>query len=104
MDDATMRPEAARLEANVLKAALPFQAMWGKSWFDLPLLVFSESLRFWGQRLQAQGEFLGSLRSCRTVPDVMEAQSKFARTVVNDYGAETNKIMDDIRASVNKAA
>lgn len=102
MDEHVTGPETAQIQQDVLKVAVPFQAAWRNAFFDLPLAVYSEAVRFAGQRLQAQGEFLASLRSCRTVPEVIEAQSRFVRTAVDEYGAETSKIMEDVRATMSK--
>lgn len=104
MDEQTMESETARVQEDVLKMAAPLQTAWRKACFDLPLAMFSEAMRFAGQRLQAQGEFLASLRTCQTVPEVMEAQSAFVRTAVDEYGVETSKIMDDVRSTMSKAA
>ncbi len=93
-----------RVQEDMLKMAAPLQNAWRKLCFDLPLTVLSEGFRFASQRLQAQGEFVASLRTCRTVPEVMEAQSQFVRAAVDEYGTETSKIMDDVRSTISKAA
>ncbi len=104
MNEHVMGQEAKQIQDDVLKAAVPFQAAWRKAFFDLPLGLFSETIRFAGQRLQAQGDFIASLRTCRTIPEVMDAQSRFVRETVDEYGAETGKIMEDVRATMSKAA
>ena len=104
MSEHMMGQEATELQDNVLKAVAPFQAAWQKAFFDLPLTLFSETIRFAGQRLQAQGDFIASLRTCHTVPEAMEAQSRFVRATVDEYGVETSKIMEEVRTTVNKAA
>jgi hypothetical protein len=104
MDDQTIGSESAHVQEDMLKMAAPLQSAWHNACFDLPLAMLSEAIRFAGQRLQAQGEFLASLKTCRTVPEVLEAQSAFVRTAVDDYGAETSKIMEDVRTSVSKPA
>jgi len=38
------------------------------------------------------------------VPEVMDVQSKFVRTAVDEYGTKTSKIMQDVRSTVGKAA
>lgn len=96
--------DMTHVQDEAAKATAPLQAAWRKAWFDLPLAMTAASLRFAGQRLQAQGDFIASLTTCRSVPEVMEAQSHFVRTTVNDYGAETSKIMNDVREKLNKAA
>ena len=104
MIEQTIPFDGKQIREEAMEMAAPLQAAWRKAYLELPLTILSESLRFFGQRLQAQGEFIASLTSCKTMPDVMEAQSQFMRTAVTDYGAETTKIMEDVRSSVSKAA
>ncbi len=104
MDEHMTGQETTQIQEDVLKAAVPFQTAWRKAFFDLPLAVYSEAIRFAGQKLQAQGDFLASLRACRTVPEVMDAQSRFVRAAVDEYGAETSKIMEDVRTTMSKAS
>jgi hypothetical protein len=87
-----------------MKFNMPFPLMWKSTFLDIPLTLMSESLRFAGTRMQAQGEYLATLISCRSVPEVVETQSEFVRKAVDDYGAESGKIMEDLRANVSKAA
>ncbi|MGA3303298.1 MAG: phasin family protein [Methylovirgula sp.] len=96
--------EGIQAEESVFKASPAMQASWQKLCYDLPLTAVSEWLRFASQRLQAQSEFIASLRTCQSMPDVMEAQSKFVRAAVDDYGVETSKLMEDVRSAMNKAA
>jgi hypothetical protein len=103
MDEQTMRSQSEQFQREASKVAAPLQAAWRKVYFDLPLTMVSEVMRFAGQRLQAQGEFLANLKTCHTVPDLMEVQSDFMRTAVDDYGVETSRLMNDVRSSVNKA-
>ena len=104
MDEQMMGQETTQIQRNVLEAAAPIQAAWRTAFFDLPLALLSETIRFSGQRLQAQGDFLAILRTCHTVPEVMDAQSRFMRATVDEYGAETSKIMEDVRTTMSKAA
>lgn len=104
MDAPAIGPKAGYMEESFVKAAAPFQIAWKRAWFDLPFTFASEALRFAAQRLQAQGDFLASLETCQTVPEVIDAQSRFVRTAVGDYGSETSKIIEDVRRSVSKAA
>jgi len=96
--------QAVQMQENVFKLSMPLQTAWRNAFFDLPLTVYADTMRFIGQRMQAHGDFFASLRSCHTVPEVIEAQSSFVRTAVDQYGAETSKIMGDVRASMSKAA
>jgi hypothetical protein len=87
-----------------MKFNMPFPLLWKSAFLDIPLTLMSETLRFVGTRLQAQGEYLATLTSCRSVPEVVETQSEFVRKAVDDYGAETGRIMEDLRANISKAA
>lgn len=96
--------QGIQAEENVFKASTAMQASWQKLCYDLPLTAVLEWLRFASQRLHAQSEFVASLRTCQSMPQVMEAQSKFVRGAVEDYGVETSKFMEDVRSAMNKAA
>jgi hypothetical protein len=87
-----------------VKFNAPFALLWKSTFLDIPLTLMSESLRFAGTRLQAQGEYLATLISCRSVPEIVETQSEFVRKAVDDYGAETGRIMEDLRTNISKAA
>jgi hypothetical protein len=104
MNDPMMAQETKQLQQEALAAAAPLQAALRKALFDLPLTMFSESIRFVGQRMQAHSDFLEHLRTCQSVPEVIEAQSIFVRETVDQYGAETNKIVSEVRETMNKAA
>jgi Phasin protein len=91
-------------QEEALQMAAPLQTAWRKSCIDLPLTVLSETLHFFGQRLEAQSQLVASLTSCKSMPEMIEVQSQFMRTAVNDYGSETSKIMGDVRSTMNKAA
>jgi len=99
-----MDEQTYEAQENFLHISPAIRGSWQKFYYDLPLTVASEWLRFFGQRLQAQGEFLANLRTCQTVPEVMDVQSKFVRTAVDEYGAKTSKIMEDVRSTMSKAA
>lgn len=70
----------------------------------LPLTLISNCLRFAGARLNAQGEYLASLAACRTVPDVVEAQSEFVRKAISDYTSQAGRIVENVRTNMSKAA
>lgn len=91
-------------QEEALQMAAPLQTAWRKACVDLPLTVLSETLHFFGHRLEAQAQLVASLTSCRSMPEMIEVQSQFMRTAVNDYGSETSKIMGDVRSTMNKAA
>lgn len=104
MDMHTMGSESGQAQEDILQTVAPLLAAWQKACFDLPLAVLAETLRFAGQRLQAHGDFLANLRSCRSVPDIVDAQSEFMRAAADDYGTQTGEIIDDIRLNVDRAA
>jgi hypothetical protein len=97
-------PEAKQVQDKFLTAVAPFQAAWRQAFFEIPFAFASGALKFAAQRLQAQSDFIASLKTCQSVPEVIDAQSRFVRIAVGDYGSETSKIIDDMRKSVSKAA
>ncbi len=104
MDAPMFGPEARNVQDNFVKAAAPFQAAWQSTWFELPLSTIAEILAFTARRFQAQSDFIAGLETCHSVPEVIDAQARFVRTAVGDYGSETSKIMSDMRKNVSKAA
>jgi hypothetical protein len=104
MDAQTVRPEARNIQDNLVNATAPFQAAWQRVFLELPFAIVSETLQFAARRLQAQSDFIAGLETCHTVPEVIDAQSRFVRTAVGDYGSETSRIISDVRSSVSKAA
>lgn len=104
MDEQRFESEAIQAQERFLDMVPAMRGSWQKFCYDLPLTVASEWLRFMGHRLEAQSEFLANLRTCQTVPEVMDVQSKFVRTAVDEYGTKTSKIMQDVRSTVGKAA
>jgi hypothetical protein len=103
MDAPTPRPEVRDAQESLLNAT-PFQSAWQSAFVELPFAFAAEVLRFTAQRLQAQSDFFAGLETCHTVPEVMDAQSRFVRNAVGDYGSQTSKIISDIRDTVSKAA
>jgi hypothetical protein len=80
-------------------------ALWSASLLHLPLTVATESLRFTARRLEAQADHIAMLNGCTNVPEFMEVQSQFMRKATDDYGVETGRIMEEVRAAMaNKAA
>jgi hypothetical protein len=104
MDSPALGPEARNIQDNFMKAAAPFQAAWQRLFLELPFAILAETLRFAARRLQAQSDFIAGLETCHTVPEVIDAQSRFVRTAVGDYGSETSKIISDMGKSVSEAA
>jgi hypothetical protein len=103
MDERTIRSQSDHVQQDALKTASHLQTTWKKVYFDLPLAMLSEAMRFTGQRLQAQSDFFVSLKTCRTVPDVVDAQSTFVRTATDEYGVEAGKVANDVRSGVNRS-
>ncbi|MFZ0557685.1 MAG: hypothetical protein WAM55_00135 [Methylovirgula sp.] len=103
MDAPVPGQDARNAQDSSMKAAA-FQTGWQSAAFELPLAFIAEILRFTARRLQAQSDFFAGLETCHTVPEVMDAQSRFVRSAVGDYGSQTSKIMTDIRDTVSKAA
>jgi hypothetical protein len=104
MAERKFESEAIQAQDDVLQMGPALRGSWHRFCYDLPLTVASEWLRFVSQRLEAQSEFLANLRTCQSVPEVMDVQSKFVRTAVDEYGAKTSKIMEDVRSTMGKAA
>ena len=104
MDDLTSLPETKEFQAEVNKAAAGMQSALNRVCFELPATAFSEATRFASQRLQAQSEFFAALKSCHSMPDFFELQSRFVRKAIDDYGSETSKVMENLRSAMNKAA
>jgi hypothetical protein len=77
---------------------LPLQLMWKTTFLEVPLTLMSDSLRFAGQRLAAQSHFFATLNRCSSVPEFIESQSEFTRKAIADYGTQTSRIMDGLRA------
>jgi hypothetical protein len=104
MNAPSLGPEARNAQDNFVNATAPLQSAWQRAFFELPLAFFAEALRFAARRLEAQSDFFAGLETCQTLPDVIDAQSRFVRGAVGDYGSETSKIISDIRDTVSKAA
>jgi len=93
--------------ANINDPANPaanFTAWWSDAFLRLPLAVAQESLRFTALRLQAQADYLSRVNRCANVPEFMEAQSQFVRKATDDYGVETGKLVEEIRAAATPKA
>lgn len=100
MDTSTIERQARNVREESLRLSAPLQAFWKATFFDVPFSIASQTLRFVGRRLQAQGEHLASLNACRSVPEFIDAHSQFVRGAVDAYGQETSKIMDDVRGTM----
>jgi len=85
-------------------SGLALAALWSASVLHLPLTVASETLRFTARRLQAQADHLATVNRCANVPEFMEAQTQFIRKASDDYGVETGRIMQEVRAVIESKA
>jgi hypothetical protein len=94
--------EARNVREETMRLGAPLQALWRATLFDVPLSVASETLRFFGGRLQAQGEHLASLNACRSVPEIIDANSQFVRGAMDAYGRGASKLMEDVRGTMGK--
>jgi hypothetical protein len=86
-----------------MKAAT-ITSWWTGAFLRLPLTVAGETLRFTARRLQAQADYLTRVNHCSNVPEFMEAQSQFMRNATDDYGVETGRLMEEVRAAVTQKA
>ena len=77
---------------ETMKFTNPFQMFWKATLFDIPLAIASESVRFYGRRLQSHGDYLANLNHCRSMPEMIEAHSHFIRKAVDVYGDEPSKM------------
>jgi len=84
--------------------ASTFTTWWNATFLRLPLTVAGETLRFTANRLQAQADYLTRVNHCANVPEFMEAQSQFMRKATDDYGVETGRLMEEVRAAITRKA
>jgi ABC-type uncharacterized transport system involved in gliding motility auxiliary subunit len=103
MDTPTMEREAKLARDETMKLAAPFQMFWKATLFDIPMAMASESVRFYGRRLQSHGDYLANLNHCRSVPEMIEAHSHFIRKAVDVFGDEPSKMAEDVRDTVHEA-
>ena len=87
------------------KAVGPFQTFWRSAFFEIPMTVTSELMRFTAHRLEAQADYLKTFNRCASVPEIIDAQSHFVQKAADDYGVEMSRLMEDVRqTTLNKAA
>lgn len=53
--------------------------------FDLPMAMANETLRFAAHRLGEQAKLASAASSCKTPFELAETQSAFVRSTINDY-------------------
>jgi hypothetical protein len=86
-------------------AQVPFATAWKAAFFDLPLAVLSQAMRFTAHRLEAQVDFLTTVNKCKTMPEIVEAQSQFIQKATGDLSVETGRFLEEVRAKMaNQAA
>lgn len=56
--------------------------------------VQSEAMRFVAERLSKDLEMPARLARCQSVESVLEEQWKFTTTLMQDYGAESRRLLD----------
>jgi hypothetical protein len=73
---------------------------WQSFAFGLPLRLAAETMRFTGQRLQAQANHFAALARCGSLKDAVELQTTFLAKSVSDYRTEATTLSQN----VNEAA
>jgi hypothetical protein len=94
MEPQAISSEIQNVQDKLFSATAPLQEVWRQTWIDWPVALASESLRFAAHRLRAHSDFYGKIHTC-SVPEFIEAQSKFIRSAFDDYGTEATKVMKD---------
>ena len=79
----------------------PFAAAYKAYFFDLPLTMTSETLRFAGHRLDEQARLLSKLSGCKTLSEVAEAQSDFLKDAVGEYRKEADTLVHRAKETVS---
>jgi hypothetical protein len=95
METQAISSEMQDAQNRILAATAPLHEVWRQTWIEWPVAMASESLRFAAHRLRAHSDFYGKIQSCGSVPEFIEAQSKFVRSAFDDYGTEATKVMKD---------
>ena len=54
----------------------------------------SEVSSFVGQRISRDGETIGQMMQCQSWSDALDIEMQWLRKVVDDYGTETNRLME----------
>lgn len=95
METQAVSSEIQNAQNRFFSATAPLQEVWRQTWIEWPVALASESLRFAAHRLRAHSDFYGKIQSCASVPEFIEAQSKFMRSAFDDYGTEATKVIKD---------
>ncbi len=95
MDMQATNSEIQSAQNKFFSATAPLHDVWRRTCIEWPVALASESLRFAAHRLRAHSDFYGKIQSCGSVPEFIEAQSKFMRGAFDDYGTEATKVIND---------
>lgn len=99
MEDASAGTGGTQQEF-IPKAAEPFMSLWRRTLVDLPSTICADALKFTAQRLQSRRDYFASVQNCGSVPEMVDLNAKFMRQAVNEYGAEAERLMEDMRATL----
>ncbi|HEY0145109.1 MAG TPA: phasin family protein [Methylovirgula sp.] len=95
METQAISSEIQNAQSSLFSATAPLHDVWRQTWIEWPVALASESLRFAAHRLRAHSDFYGKIQNCGSVPEFIEAQSKFVRSAFDDYGTEATKVIKD---------
>jgi len=98
-----MNPTAASEQLTKL-AQNPFAAMWRSAFFDMPMALAAQSLRLAARGLDTQLEYFHTVNNCKTMPEMVEAQSTFIQKTTGDIGQETSRFLEEIGAKIRHEA
>jgi|SRR6516165_9598117 hypothetical protein len=83
---------------RLLDATGSVQEWWKTTFLDVPTHVTSELMRFAARRCEAQAEFVLGLNRCKTIPDLVNAQTTFLREAVDDFSTEPGRMLECLRS------
>ena len=86
-------PFAEAEEEAAVMLSEPIIATWKAYFFDMPLMVVRELLRFMAHRFEKQAALLSRLAASKTATETIEAQTAFLDTALGDYGNEARAIV-----------
>lgn len=67
--------------------------------FDLPMAMANEALRFAAHRLEEQAKLASAVSSCKTPFELAETQSAFVRSTINDYQKKAEMFVHQAQSS-----
>lgn len=98
-----MNPAAAADQLTKLSQN-PFAVMWRTAFFDLPLALLSQSLRISARGLEAELEYFHNVHNCKTMPEMVVAQSAFIQKATGDIGEEASRFLGEMGAKIRNEA